>query len=71
MRTFRSKKVFHEDLKCYACGKKLTDENQLFDTAWRGVYWCGYDTCAVEILTNHCEELDADDDCNFEMEETE
>ena len=58
-------KILNE-LKCSACGKKLSKKQTLFDTAWLGTYWCGKTECAKYIMDNCCEELDPDDDTNRE-----
>ncbi len=61
----RGKKIFDE-LKCEVCGKKLSAKQTLFDTAWSGVYWCGGPECALELLQECCEELSADNPCNWD-----
>lgn len=58
-------KIFDE-LHCQNCGKKLSNKQPLFDTAWSGVYWCGSIDCAMEIMSNCCEEFDSEDECNRE-----
>lgn len=48
-----------DEMRCSICGRKLSRAKALFETAWSGVYWCGSEPCAFELLTNECEELDA------------
>lgn len=55
-----------DDLRCDACGKKLSKKQPLFDTGWLGVHWCGADKCAAEIMENNCDEMGAADPCNYE-----
>ncbi len=55
-----------DELRCDVCSKKLSRKQPLWDTAWLGVYWCGRDRCAAELLLGNCEEFDVDDPCNHE-----
>ncbi len=55
-----------DELRCMSCGKKLSRKQELFDTAWLGIYWCGAPACAMEIMEAECEELDYEDDCYHE-----
>ena len=52
-----------EELRCGICGRKLSRRSPLYETAWRGLYWCGRVDCADEIMRQECEELSADDEC--------
>lgn len=58
----------YDELKCYICEKVLSEDQELYETAWSGVYWCGSNECAGEILTDLCEELDFTDPDNWEDE---
>jgi hypothetical protein len=55
-----------DELVCDACGKKLSKKQQLFDTGWLGVHWCGEESCAADIMQDNCDEMDPDDSCNHE-----
>ena len=57
-----------DELQCSNCGRKLSVKHSLYETAWSGVYWCGRDKCAIEIMTEECsaDELDPNDNCNRE-----
>ena len=52
------------ELTCASCGDSLSTKQQLFDTAWLGVFWCGSADCAFEILDSNCTEFDPYDYCN-------
>ena len=55
-----------DELNCFCCGTKLSKEDTLFETAWSGVYWCGRHDCAISIMEDECEKLDAEDSCCHE-----
>lgn len=57
-----------DELRCSACDRKLSKRNELFETAWSGIYWCGREQCAIDIMTEECssDQLDPEDECNRE-----
>ena len=57
-----------DELRCYSCKKKLSHKQTLFDTGWSGVYWCGSNECAIDIMGDMCgsDEFNVDDDTNRE-----
>ena len=43
-----------DELRCDGCGKKLSQKQTLYETAWSGVFWCGRDKCAIKIMEDEC-----------------
>jgi len=55
-------------LCCSSCGRPLSEDQELFDTAWSEIYWCGDEECAFDIMNSNCEQFDLDDDAVWEKE---
>jgi hypothetical protein len=64
-----ARKKILDELHCGHCGRKLSKARALYETAWSGLYWCGKQKCAYEIMQSECEELSCDDPCNWDTDQ--
>ena len=61
-----TRREYDSELKCHGCGIGMSEDQEMYDTGWLGIHWCGKPECAVKIMESCTDLMEAEEGIHYE-----